>query len=141
MIDIEYLVFDTLFNAVTAVRNDVNITKGYVEETAEYPCLVVREVDNVPYQRTDTDDCAENYSRVTYQVEAFSDKQGTAMSECKELLKLADAAMQGMKFRRIHKSEPFNVNRSIFRQYTRYAVIVRDGITEGEDTIYQMYRR
>lgn len=149
MIDIENLVIDTMANGIHDVHANLPVTRGYIEENAEYPCLVIREVNNEPVQRTDTDDCAENYSRVTYQIDVYSSKDGTARSECRELIKLADGIMQGMKFRRTFLSEPRLTNRSVFRQYARYTAIVAKGVTtvtgEGdsavETTTFHMYRR
>ena len=145
MIDIENLVFDTVYNGVTTVHQNMNVCKGFIEESATFPCIVVREVNNVPVQTMNTDDCAENFTRVTYQIDIYSDKQGTQRSECRELLKLVDGIMQSMKFRRIHMNEPLNIKRSIFRQYARYTVIVGKPVTTengtGTTTTFQMYRR
>ena len=149
MIDIENLVFDTVYNGITAVYPNMNVCKGFIEENATFPCIAIRETNNVPVQRTNTDDCAENYSALTYQVEVYSDKQGTAQSECRKLLKLVDEIMQTMKFRRTHMNEPLNIKRSIFRQYARYTVIVDKGTTtvtgtgneQVTTTTFHMYRR
>ena len=145
MIDIENLVLDTVYNGIAAVRNDVHVTRGFIEKTAQFPCVAIREIENAPVQRTDTDACAENYSRVAYMVEVYSDKAGTARSECRDLIKLVDGIMQGMKFRRQRLNEPLNVERTIYRQYARYVAIVQKGIVteeNGEETItFQMYRR
>ena len=145
MINIENLVFNTVFDGVASVSASVPVTKGYIEENAEYPCIVVRETNNVPVENTATDDNSENHTRVTYQVDIYSDKEHTARSECRDLLSVVDGIMQGMKFRRTYMSEPLNINRSIYRQYARYAVIVGQGVTEGSGasavTTFHMYRR
>lgn len=149
MIDVENLVFDTIFNGVRNVHQDIEVSKGFIEESAVFPCIVVRETNNVPVQRMNTDDCAENFTRITYQIDIYSDNASRSRSECRELLNLVDEIMQNMKFRRIHISEPLNVKRTIFRQYARYSVIVGKGITttteiDGEQvvkTTFQMYRR
>jgi len=149
MIDVENLVFDTVYNGVQTVRQDVAVNKGFIEENAVFPCVVVREIGNVPVDETNTDACAENYTKLTYMVEVFCDKAGTARSQCRELLNLVDGIMQGMKFKRTYMSEAFNINRTIFRQYTRYSLIVDKGTTvvsgEGQQqtttTTYQTYRR
>ena len=149
MIDVASLVFDTVYNGINNVRQDVTVTKGYIEEKASMPCVVVRETGNVPVQDTNTDDCAENYSRLTYQVEVYSEKPGIARSECRELLNLVDGIMSGMKFRRTYISDAFNENRTRYRQYARFAVIVSKGVTtttgtgdEAETTTtFHMYRR
>lgn len=149
MIDVENLVFDTVYNGVQSVHSGMTVVKGYIEENAVFPCIVVRETDNVPVKSTNTDDCAENYTRVTYQVEVYSDKDGTARSECRDLIHLVDGIMQRMKFYRTHLSEAFNIKRSIFRQYARYTVIVGKGVDtvtgSGNEqvttTTFQLYRR
>ena len=141
MIDIENLVFDTMYSALATEDPTLDVSKGYNEETAPSRCVTVREIGNVPVESMNTDECAENYTRVTYEVEAYSDKQDTARSECRDLLKKADAVMQGMKFRRIYLSEPLRVNRTRYRQYARDTAIVQAGITVGENTVFHMYRR
>lgn len=146
MIDIEYLVFDTVYNALNPLFPEANITNGYDEKMSVYPTVIIRETNNVPYQKMNTDDCAENYARVTYEVEVFSNKENIARIECKEILNAADEIMQSMKFRRIHKNRPVNQDRTVYRQYARYEAIVGKPYIENEGTIhektvYPMYRR
>ena len=146
MIDIESLVFNTVYSQLITNHPDVNITAGYDEKRESDTTVVIREVGNVPYAAGNTDDCAENYTRVTYEIEVESDKQGTARSVCKQLLKETDAIMQSMKFRRIHKNRPLSIDRTKYRQYARYEAIVGKPYTintgtANEKTIFQMYRR
>ena len=149
MIDVENLVFDTVYNGMITAHPNLNITKGFVEEEAIYPCLVIRETNNEALMRTATDPSDENHARVSYQIDAYSNKAGTAMSECRKLLKDVDAIMKGMKFHRQRLSEPLNIKRSITRQYARYTAIIGQGVTtvtgEGQEqetkTVFQVYRR
>jgi hypothetical protein len=146
MIDIENLVFDTVYTGLHTSYPNANISSGYDEENAIFPAVVVRQTNNQPYREANTDDCAENYTRVTFEIEVFSDKESTGRSECKELLIAADDIMQSMKFRRIHLNRPINIDRTLWRQYARYEVIVGkpvtyDAGTANERTVYQMYRR
>lgn len=149
MIDVENLVFDTVYTALIQQFPNVNITAGYDAQSAVYPVVVVREVNNQPVVSTATDDCSENHTKVTYEVEVYSNKGDTARSECKELLNAVDDIMQEMKFRRVHKNLPVNIHRTVFRQYARYEVIVGKGVTTvtgtGDEqvttTTFQLYRR
>lgn len=149
MIDIENLVFDTVYTALHTSFPNANITAGYDEQNAVFPCVIVRQTNSQPYRNSATDDCAENHTRVTFEVEVISDRENTGRSECKELLEAADDAMQSMKFRRIHLNRPLNIDRTLWRQYARYEVIVgKPTITvtgEGDNTettyTYHMYRR
>ena len=141
MIDIENLVFNTVFDQLSALYPSANITTGYDEKEATYPTVIVRETNNVPVQSMNTDDCAENYSRLTYEVEVVSNREHIARSECKEILEAADTIMQSMKFRRIHKNRPVNVDRTVYRQYARYEVIVGKPYERNGNMVFQMYRR
>ena len=72
MIDIENLVFNTVYDQLSALFPSANITTGYDEQKATYPTVIVRETNNVPVERMNTDDSAENYARLTYEVEVVS---------------------------------------------------------------------
>ena len=141
MIDIESLVFDTVYTQLHSLFPDANITAGYDEKMAVYPVVLVRETGNVPYRASATDDCSENHARITFEIEVMSNKGDTARGECKAILNAADTIMQSMKFRRIHKNRPLNIDRTVYRQYARYEVIVAKGIEVNGNTVYQMYRR
>lgn len=142
MIDVYNLVFDTIYNGIITDYPNANITAGYDEETSTFPCVVVTETDNAPYAKMSTDDNVEPYTVLTYEISVYSDRLDTARSECAELLGAVDDVMQkSMKFRRIRKNRPVNINRTIYRQYALYEVIVREGVASGENTVYQMYRR
>lgn len=149
MIDIKNLVFDTVYNALIQQYPNANITSGYDEQNAVFPTVIIRQTNNQPYRNSATDDCSENHTRLTFEVEVESDKETGGRSECEEILNAADAVMQSMKFRRIHMNRALNIDRTIWRQYARYEVICDKGtqvtrIVDGKtvtDTVYQMYRR
>ena len=149
MIDIENLVFDKVYNALSVLHPEANISAGYDEHIAIFPSVVVRQTNNQPYRDSATDECSENHARITFEIEVYSDKKDTGRSECKAILNDADEIMQSMKFRRIHLNRPLNVDRTLWRQYARYEVICDKGtqvtrIVDGKevtDTVYHMYRR
>lgn len=141
MIDIESKVVDTIFNAVKSEYPNADVTTGFDEKNATFPCVVIQEINNSPLRRTMTDDCAENHSRIEYEVSVYTNDAGMAKTEGKAILSVVDTALQGLKFRRIRKNQPLNIARTIFRQYGRWEVIVGKPITIGNDTVYQMYRR
>jgi len=141
MIDIQSKVVDTIYTAVITQYPNADITTGYDPKNAVFPCVVVEEIDNVPYRRTITDDCPENYSRITYEVSVYTDNQDSAKTDGRKILDIIDTALAGLKFRRIRLNRPLNIGRTIFRQYMRSDVIVSKPVTVGDKTVYQMYRR
>lgn len=141
MIDIESAVFDTVFNAVHDAFPDARIDNGYVETSAVFPAVSVVETNNVPLKRTNTDNCSENYSRLYYEANIYSDKQNTAKSEAKAIAKVVDDAMKSLKFYRTVMHQLPNQDRTIFRLYMRYEVIVGIKTKEDGSIVYQFYRR
>lgn len=141
MINIESKVFDTVFNAVTAIYPNADVTTGFDEKTTIFPCVVVEETDNAAFRKTITDDCAENHARIIYEISVYTDNANNAKTIGKNILEIVDDAMQSLKFRRNRKNKPLNIARTIFRQYARYDVIVGKPVEVGDDTVYQFYRR
>lgn len=141
MIDIGNKVFDTIFNAVKAEYPNADVTTGFDETSAIFPCVVVYEINNAPLRRTMTDDCAENHTRIEYEVSVYTNTVGTAKSEGKAILEIVDNALQGLKFRRLRKNQPLNIDRTLFRQYGRWEVVVGKPVEIDGNTVYQMYRR
>ena len=141
MIDIESKVFDTVYNAVTAVFPNARVDTGYAETAASFPAVQVIETNSVPVRRTNTDDNSENYTRLFYEVNIYSDRKDTAKTEARSIAKVVDDAMKSLKFYRTMMHQLPNQDRTIFRLYTRYEVVVRE-IDDGNGNItYQFYRR
>lgn len=143
MIDIQNMIVDAIFNAVKAENAypNADVTTGFDMKTAVFPCVVVEEVNNAPLRSTDTDDCAENHTRLVYEVSVYTNDISKAKTEGRNILKIVDDTLQGLKFRRTRTNQPLNISRTIFRQYARWEVVVGKPITVGENTVYQMYRR
>lgn len=141
MIDIESKVVDTIFNAVRSGYPSAEVTTGFDEKNATFPCVVIQEINNSPLRRTMTDDCAENHSRIEYEVSVYTNDAGTAKSAGKAILEIVDTALQGLKFRRIRKNQPLNIKRTLFRQYGRWEVVVGKPVEINGNIVYQMYRR
>lgn len=143
MIDIQNMIVDAIFNAVKAENAypNADVTTGFDMKTAVFPCVVIEEVNNAPLRSTDTDDCAENHTRLVYEVSVYTNDISKAKTEGRNILKIVDDTLQGLKFRRTRTNQPLNIARTIFRQYARWEVVVGKPITVGNNTVYQMYRR
>ena len=141
MIDIESKVFDTIFNAVTLAYPTADVTTGFDEQVAIFPCVVVNEIDNATYRNSATDDNCENHARLTYEISVYTDNANTAKTTGKTIMGIVDDALQSLKFRRIRTNKPLNIGRTIFRQYGRWEVVVSQPVEVGDDTVYQLYRR
>lgn len=141
MIDIESKVVDSIFNAVTTEYPNADVTTGFDEKTAKFPCVVIEEKNNLDYQKTATDDCSENHAKLIYEVSVYTNNVDDAKTVGKKILNIVDETLKSLKFRRVRKNQPLNIARTIFRQYGRWDVVVSQPVESGEDTIYYMYRR
>lgn len=142
MIDIENIVFDHLYTAVTTVSPDANVISETVEEMAKFPAVTVQEINNITYTKSNTEKAEEHNAIVTYEINVYSDKQKQNKSECKKIMKAVDAEMLSMGFYRILTTRLPDVDRTIYRIYARYRGIVDTGTTDDDgNTVYRIYRK
>lgn len=146
MIDIENIVVDEL-NTILAAAYPSSQYPGlvlyadYVSAPASFPCVTVVCEDNYTLERTQDENLAENHAVMMFSVNVYSSKASGAKSEAKMIFQTVDEAMQNMKFTRTMCSPIPNVDRTIYRITARYEIIVAKGVTDGDDTVYQTYRR
>ena len=141
MIDIESYVFTALFNAIRAEYPDAVIIGDYIEELAKFPAVTITEIEKATLKRMQDDALTEHYATVTYEVNVYCDDRIGKKEICKDILRIADEVMFGMKFRRYRFKRLPAIDRSIYRMYTRYTAVVDEGTEDGNGNItYQMYR-
>ena len=141
MIDIEPVVYTTIHDAIKAAFPDCTVSDTPPEAAAKFPFVSVQESGNRTYEKTLDNALTEHHAVVVYDINVYSDKQAGRKRECKAILNVADMAMQEMKFTRILKGELPCVNRTIMRMHGRYEAVVEEPETDGEDVIFQTYRR
>lgn len=101
MIDIESIVFDTVYKAVKSKFPKAEVKSVYVESAAEFPCVCVVEDDNRTFQKTLDGSLNEHHAELLYTVTVYSNKKNGKKEEARAIAKVIDEAMQGMKFTRI----------------------------------------
>lgn len=141
MIDIENKVLSVVRDAVLAQYPNAAVYGEYVETTATFPCVTVTEETNYTYVYSKDDAVAEHHADVQYAINVYSNKQTGAKLEARAILKVADDAMQGMKFWRTMTRQVPNVDRTIYRLIARYRAVVGEPTQVGDDLVYQIYQR
>lgn len=131
MIDIENIVVNTVSEAVWAVFPDTSISSDYDPTPSKFPAIHVYEASNTSYDSFD-DENVDHHVNVMYVVDVFA----LTKSQAKQIRKLTDEAMMGMKFTREYSAPTLNVDRTIKRYTSRYTAVVG----ELTDNTYQMYR-
>lgn len=130
MVDIEGAVFTSLANALRAAFPDISVAGEYMDAPARFPFVSIVEADN--YLDTRYLDTAERErcARLMYEVNVYSNKEGTKKSECRRLLGFIDELMYGMNFTRISMNPVPNLeNARIYRLNARY-----EAVSDGETT-------
>ena len=141
MIDIENKVLSVVRDAVLAQYPNAAVYGEYVETTATFPCVTVTEDTNYTYVYSKDDTVSEHHADVQYAVNVYSNKEVGAKLEARAILKVADDAMQSMKFWRTMTRQVPNVDRTIYRVIARYHAIVGEPTQVGDDLVYQIYQR
>lgn len=141
MIDIENKILTLLTEAILAEYPEAVVVGDYVEEFARFPAITVNEIENSTLRRMQDDAPVEHYATVTYEVNVYCNDRVGKKAVCKDILKITDDVMVALKFRRYPARRVPNIDRTIYRMYTRYTAVVDEGTDDGNGTItYQMYR-
>lgn len=133
MIDIEATLSTKIATALRKEFTGIFVTGEYVNAPAKFPFVSIVEADNYTDSRfLDTAD-QERYARLMYEVNVYSNKEGTKKSECRKILNFIDRMMYSWNFTRISMTPVPNLeDAKIYRLNARY-----EGVTDGET----MYRK
>lgn len=124
MIDIESEVFGVISNAVRSAYPGSYVSGEYVKAPPTFPAVLLVEMDNVVYDKTQTSDNVENHATVTYDVEVFSNKTSGKKSECKAIAALIDNELAALGFSRMMLQPIPNMDdATIYRIKGRYRAV------------------
>lgn len=129
MINVESKIFTEIARALRDEFPGVLIAGEYVNAPAKFPFVSVVEVDNYVYSRGTDSAERERYAQLLYEVNVYSNREGTKKNECRKILQFIDEMMYGMNFIRISMNPVPNMeDATIYRLNARYEV-VSDGKT------------
>lgn len=140
MIDVENYVFTQLATAILAEYPKAAVRGDMTEEFAVFPAVTINEIGNATLKRMQDDELTEHYATVTYEINVYCNDVSGRKQTCKKIIDIVDDAMLGMKFTRLLIRRLPNVDRSIYRMYSRYQAVIREPETDGVNTIYRVYR-
>lgn len=141
MIDVEHIVFSKVYSAIHTEYPNAQITSEPVEKLAVFPAIVIEEIDNRTYKKSLDEAGNEHHATLTYEINVYSNKQNGNKLEAKDIMQIADTVMQSLYATREVTTAIPMVDRTIYRLYARYKVIVDEGETTGDDTTYYCYRK
>lgn len=135
MKDIENLVITNIAKVIADDFPTAEVSGEYIEEPASFPHVFVLQInksDAADYMSTGGIDNAQN---VTIQIIVYSNKLGTAKSECKNIMEKVDEAMRDMRFRLTYQAHVPNFDSRIYRLVRRYSGAVRVSYCGDEEIL------
>jgi len=141
MIDIENKVLSVVREAVLSAYPNCAVYGEYVEQSATFPCLTISEDTNYTYVNSLDADLHEHHAEVQYSINVYSAKEVGAKLEARAILKVADNAMQSMRFWRTMTRQVPNMDITVYRLVARYRAVVEAPVESGNNLVYQMYQK
>ena len=141
MIDIENKVLSVVREAVLAAFPNCAVYGEYVEQSAHFPCITVTEDTNYTYVNSIDDQLMEHHAEVQYSINVYSAQQTGAKLEARAILKVADEAMQSMRFWRTMTRQVPNMDITIYRLVARYRAVVEEPTEVDGNLVFQMYQK
>lgn len=139
MIDIENYVVDYIQTKFERAGKNVFVDSLFQPFPEEFPCVTVREIQNIPLDSTFDQQLSEHFARVNYQIDIVV-SETPIKAKCKELLAIADEAMTSLKFTRYHWDVSTSEDRTLAWGTARYRAVVGEPKENGDISVYQMYR-
>ena len=139
MIDIENIIFTQIATALRTAYQGISVYGEYIETPAKFPCVTIVEADNQVYKPTRDLSGVEHYAKVMYEINVYTNKSDTKKADGKAIVNTIDALMTGLLFTRTFTGQTPNIDRTIYRITMRYEAVVREGISDGNKTVFTMH--
>lgn len=125
MIDAENLIFNEVYDRVTAQFPKAFVTSEYVASPPNFPCISLVEVDNATFRNSQTTESQENHAALTYELNVYSNKTTGKKAECRKIAAFVDEVLMGLNFtRRMLEPVPNQNDATIYRMLGRYRAVV-----------------
>lgn len=132
MIDIEPMVYTKVAQAIRAKYPTAYINSNQEIIPSSYPAITFSEEGNTIATRYASSSKKENFIRVLYEANVYSNKKVDPKSEIKDIMRIIDEVMVDMGFTRTYNQNMVNVrDTNIQRRLGRWT-----GTTDGK-TIYR----
>ena len=132
MISIHAEVFDRLTQQLVSAFSNVKTSSVYTNSPSSYPFVSIEQIGSSVYEQGI--DCCEieNFANIAFEINCWAQGE-TRMSECYELLEVADNFMKSIGFIRESMTPMQDQNETTYRIISRYSAVV------GKD--HKTYRR
>ena len=141
MIDIENMVYTTLYNEIKAAFPKAEVSGEYNETPSAFPFVSIVEENNSTYRKSLDGDLKEHHASLMYTINIYSAKSNGKKEEAKAIQKVVDSTFQSLKATRSMCNRIPNIDRTIYRIVSRYSLVVAEATEINGNKVYQLYRK
>ena len=137
MIDVEYKIFNIIYNAVMAYDNTIYVTSETSIAPPSYPAVYVEQVDSYNPPEFRISSRVEPFACIVTDVQVYSNKESGKKAEAKSIFAVIDDALRREGLRRVtsnyvdltdnRNSSVSNRNQAIIRLLGRYECLADTG--------------
>lgn len=125
MLDFNNEIFTAVAVRVRDQFTGATVTGEYTRKPSKFPCVTLDEVENVTVDSLVDSSDTENFARISYRLQVFSNKRNGKKAEARAIFALADSVMLGMGFRRkTYTSTPEIYESTIYSITATYEAVV-----------------
>ena len=142
MISIENMIVDKINTGIASLKTTypkLRVVSDYIETSETFPLISVVESDNYSHIATQDEATEDHAVNVSYEINVFANDKNKK-STAKSIAAAVDSVMISNLFTRTFMGKTPNLDRTIYRITMRYTAVVWP-VVDGNNTIYQMYRR
>jgi len=137
MIDIENLVYDTLAKALRSAHTGIFVKGEYVAIPDSFPCATIEMKESAVDKAFRSTSGIENITKIMFEVNVYSNKEGTKKKEAKSIMATVDTKMSEYGFTRTMYSPVPNLNdATIYRLTARYEASIGGGTSANQFLVY-----
>lgn len=104
MIDIENEIISYITDALKKEFPNITVYSDSSLVPSSFPCVVIEEIDNYDYEKTQDSGSLENHAVLMYETNTYSNKASGRKSECKKIFAFIDDLFKKMGFTRTTRS-------------------------------------
>lgn len=101
MIDYLNEIFTAVAIPLREAHAGITVTGEYTRMPSKFPAATLDEIENVAVDELEDSSVAEKFTRLTYRLQIFSNKQSGKKAEARAIFATADSVMRRLGFRRI----------------------------------------
>lgn len=133
MIDHEYTIFMAVEEALQSYPKVIEMSGAPPQQIANLPFVLFHEIDNSHVNRLRTQETDDQFVRILYEAQVFSNSNEGKIKECKDIAALIDGAMTDMGFTRFMNTPYYNhSDPSIARRIMRF-----EAVADANGVIYR----